>query len=75
MFDLHQALSYTYSMKVTLKKFSQDPYRLIEKAPITIVINDKPRYIIVPYETYMFNREQVQPSPKKHTKLWKFFFS
>jgi len=35
-------------MQMTLRKFSEDPYTYIKKAPLTIYMGNKPRFRIIP---------------------------
>lgn len=75
-------------MRITLKKFCQDPYKTIEKSPIIIMKNQQPTYAIVPYVTYkrflderstVATPEQAIAVPinteKQHGRLWRLFFS
>lgn len=39
-------------MKLTLKKFSENPKGYMKKAPLIISINERPTYAVIPYVTY-----------------------
>lgn len=47
-------------MRVTLKKFADNPYPLIKKAPVIITINREPRYAVVPYIVYKATFEKTE---------------
>lgn len=71
-------------MKLTLKKFVKDPYKLIEKAPLVILVNREPKFAIIPYVIYKNNIELIHENtftqhteilpPKPHGRLWRLFF-
>lgn len=75
-------------MRITLKKFAGNPRQLIKKAPVIIMINDKPRYAIIPYVVYKTKvadqpstpihqntvTQHMEKDHKKHNFLWNLLF-
>lgn len=76
-------------MRVTLKKFTKNPYPMIKKAPVIITVNREPRYAIIPYVVYKTTLQQkdhgtihqntisqhMQRKSIKHSWLWKLLFT
>lgn len=76
-------------MQVTLKKFVDNPYKTIKKAPVIITVNREPRYAIIPYVVYkttLQNKDHgtihqntvsqhMQGKSIKHSRLWKLLFT
>jgi hypothetical protein len=53
-------------MRVSLKKFANDPYKYAKKAPITIMLGDTPTYTLIPYITY---KEHFKVVEEKHNQV------
>ncbi len=48
-------------MRLSLKKFTDDPYKNIKHAPLILEVSGKPKYAIIPYSLYREIRDKTAP--------------
>lgn len=74
-------------MRISLKRFTRDPYKYVKKAPLLLLLGDYPRYAIIPYSEYKKHFiEDIEPQDQaptiqiisgdkpKRSRLWRLLF-